>query len=270
MKIHQLELSGIHHIHDALRAPFTDQFFIWWSYVDTPWFSILFLATIIYLFNRKEGISLLFLFIISGVVNILLKQYFHMPRPCQIDPSVAILCLKSFGFPSGAAQTGTLIAGAAFVKCRHMGYKIAAAIFALFLYFSRIYLGVHFFTDILGGIAVGIGLIFIYVKLFPLIEKHWAKFAYLLTALLFLIGGAKMLAVGGITLGIGIGLQLSRGQKLPSSRPTRILTLFTVLIGTYGLIYLGLTHTAIQPLALLLAGLWFSHLGSLLTHQIKT
>jgi membrane-associated phospholipid phosphatase len=262
MDMHQIELSGIHHIQAVLRGPITDAFFIGWSYVDTPWFSILFLATITYLISRKEGISLLFLFIISGAVNTLLKQYFHLPRPCQIDPSVAILCLKSFGFPSGAAQTGTLIAGAALVKCRQLSWKIGGVIFALFLYFSRIYLGVHFFTDILGGIVVGASLVLIYYKLFPLLEKQWPRCALILSVIFFLIGGTRMLALSGMTLGIGIGLWLAGEKKLPSSRLRRLITLCVVLIGTYGLIYLGFVQEAIQIPALLLAGLWFSYLGS--------
>jgi membrane-associated phospholipid phosphatase len=173
MAIHQLELNGIKHLQDALRSPFTDTFFIYWNYVDTAWFVISFVAIIMYLFNRKEGISLLFIFIISGIVNLLLKGYFDMPRPCHIDPSVGILFFKSSGFPSGAAQTATIIAGVAFAKCRRSIYKMLAVIFALFVCFSRVYLGLHYFTDILGGIAVGIGLLAIYVKLFPLVDKYW-------------------------------------------------------------------------------------------------
>lgn len=267
MGLQQLELQWIHCIQNALRCLFADAFFICWNYVDTAWFLIAFVSIITYLFNRKEGTSLLFIFILSGIANMVLKEYFQLPRPCHIDALTSILYHKSFGFPSGAAQTATIIAGVAFAKCRKKIYKVLAVLFALFFYFSRIYLGLHFFSDILGGFVVGICLLLIYLKLFPLIEKHWEKFAFSLSTFFFFLGGLKMLPQVAMVLGIAIGLLLAKRTKLSSSQFTKILTLFNVIFGTASLIYLGESYSSIKPLMTFLAGLWFIHLGSYLTEK---
>ncbi len=264
MTIHQVELNWIHHLQKALRSPLTDTFFIYWDYVDSAWFILIFVATIMYFFNRKEGISLLFIFIISGIVNVLLKKYFEIPRPCHIDPSVGIICYQSFAFPSGAAQTAAIIVGIAYAKCRQNITKIIAGLFALFLCFSRVYLGLHYFTDILAGIVVGIGLVILYLKLFPLLEKHWTKFAFGLSVLCLALGGMKMLPQAAMILGIGVGLWLGKNNTLSHSKQIRILTLFVVIIGSSGLLYLGETFPYIKPLATLFAGFWFTYLGSYL------
>lgn len=260
--MYQTELSWIQKLHDVLGGPFLNQFFIYWNYIDSFGFALILVASLMYLFNRKEGTALLFLFIISAVVNFLLKHYFHMPRPCQIDPSIGLICLESYGFPSGAAQTGTIIAGAALAKCRKMSIKILAVIFALFLYFSRVYLGVHFPTDILGGFIVGIGLVALYLELFPLVEKHWDKFAFCLSTLFFILGGEKMLEEAAIVLGIGLGLLLF---KIKPIRYPKILTLIIALAGSLSLLYFGKKQQSMHLFLSALAGLWYIYLGPLVS-----
>ena len=187
-----------------------------------------------------------------------------MPRPFQIDPSVGIVYHKSFGFPSGAAQTATIIAGVAYARCSRYLIKILSTLFALTLCFSRIFLGLHFFTDILGGIAVGFLLVIIYLKVFPLIKKSWDIFALGLSILLFLLGGVKMLPKVGMLLGIAAGLRFSKQTQVPTSWTARLITLFFVIAGTFLLIYVGKTYRSIKPFTTCLAGFWFTHLGNFL------
>jgi len=254
--LYEIQLRWIHKLQDGMRGPITDPFFIFFNSLDSAWFVLLFVACIMYLFNRKEGVSILFLFILSGAINMVLKQLFHSPRPCQIDPSIGILCFKSFGFPSGASQTGTLVAGIALTKCRSNWLRIIGVLFGLTMCFSRIYLGVHFITDVLGGIAIGVGLLFIYVKLFPLIEDHFAKFAFCLTAL-FLFGGKAMLSHMCISLGIGIGLLFLDKLELPKSWALRFLTLLIVIVGT-----VLLQKLQVKAVEMALIGFWFIYLGN--------
>lgn len=269
MTIHQFEMSWIYKLQTALRGPFTDTFFIYWNYIDTLWFTLIFIAAIAYLFNRKEGISLLFILIISGIINAVLKIYFQLPRPCHLDPSVGILCSVNFGFPSGAAQTATIIAGVAFARCRRNSLKIVAGIFALLLCFSRIYLGLHFFTDILGGIGVGMGLLVIYFKLFPHLEKHWAKVGFSLSFLFFLIGGEKMFYQAGLLLGLAAGFLLSKNNLNSPKLTTRVLTFFVVALGSLLFVYLGEIYPFLKYPAIILAGFWFSYLGSYCCNRLK-
>ncbi|MCI5052630.1 MAG: phosphatase PAP2 family protein [Simkaniaceae bacterium] len=256
MTYQEMQLSWMHQIHDAMRSSFTDTFFILWNYVDTPWFILLFVSIITYLFNRKEGIAFLFIFLISGIVNQLLKGYFMEARPFQVDPTIGLIYIKGFSFPSGSAQTATLIAGAAIAKCK-MPLKILGTLFALLLCFSRIYLGVHYPSDILGGILAGLILLVIYLKVFPLLENHWAKFAFALS-LLFLV--VKQYTMGGVALGLACGLALPMEKE-----PKGFLTLLVVLIGSAILLFLD----RFSMLFAIFTGLWFIYLGPKLIQRCR-
>jgi undecaprenyl-diphosphatase len=113
---------------------------------------------------RKSWYQLLALGLAVGggsLLNILLKHFFHRQRPVLENP---LLTLSSFGFPSGHTMGATLFYGvlAIFVaqsvrtwRLRAFTSWIAALAIGL-IGLSRIYLGAHYLTDVLGAIAVGL------------------------------------------------------------------------------------------------------------------
>ncbi len=100
----------------------------------------------------------LWLFIPGGVtLNVLMKHGFERPRPALDD---ALLTLSTFSFPSGHASGTTLLYGffalVVLVHAPKPGWRWVTAAVALLLIglvcWSRVYLGVHFFTDVLAGV----------------------------------------------------------------------------------------------------------------------
>ncbi len=270
MNLHKIELDWIHQLQNALRCPFLDNFFIGFSYVDSTWFLIILVAIVWYLINRDVGISLLFIFIISGVINHFLKIYFDLPRPCQAEPILGVICLSSPGFPSGAAQSATLISGVIFAKCKNKIFWIAGLLFAFLLCFSRIYLGVHYFSDILGGIVVGGFLLIIYLKVFPLIEKNWWKFAIALSIFFMIVGGLKLISQATLTLGIAVGLLLTKMIEVDRKKSwyIRSMETLTVILGTCALLSGGIYYPHLKIYFAFVSGLWFSYLGSWLIQKV--
>jgi membrane-associated phospholipid phosphatase len=97
----------------------------------------------------------------GSLLNILLKHFFHRQRPVLENPLVT---LSSFGFPSGHTMGATLFYGVLAVfaaqsvrtwRWRALTFCIAALAIVL-IGLSRIYLGAHYLTDVLGAIAVGL------------------------------------------------------------------------------------------------------------------
>jgi membrane-associated phospholipid phosphatase len=94
------------------------------------------------------------------LLTVILKYAFHRSRPAWDDP---ILLIGSFGFPSGHAMAATLLYGflAAFIarKVRAWRWRVlvvlAAGMLIVLVGFSRLYLGVHYLTDVLAGMAAG-------------------------------------------------------------------------------------------------------------------
>jgi membrane-associated phospholipid phosphatase len=113
---------------------------------------------------RKSWYQLLALVLGIGggsLLNILLKHFFHRQRPVLENPLVT---LSSFGFPSGHTMGSTLFYGllAIFVahSIRSWRWSVfsfgVASLWVALIGVSRIYLGAHYLTDVLGAIAVGL------------------------------------------------------------------------------------------------------------------
>ena len=88
--------------------------------------------------------------------NILLKNWVARPRPCWLDPTVQLLIANptDFSFPSGHTLSSAIGATVLTRTDRRFGW--AAVPLAALIAFSRLYLYVHFPSDILGGAVLGV------------------------------------------------------------------------------------------------------------------
>ena len=126
-------------------------------------YSVSGLAALLLMWRRAWYPVLLLLFAIpcGGWLNVLLKSAFERERPVVAHPLVA---LESFSFPSGHTMGATLFYGLAVVFAfywvrawRSRVWIIAAASFVVFLVgLSRIAIGAHFLSDVVGAIAAGL------------------------------------------------------------------------------------------------------------------
>ncbi len=95
------------------------------------------------------------------LLNVLLKHAFRRGRPLFDNP---LLTLASYSFPSGHAVAATLLYGAlaSFAVwrlrawCGRVLAVLAAVSLVLLVSFSRLYLGVHYLSDVLAGTAAGV------------------------------------------------------------------------------------------------------------------
>ena len=96
----------------------------------------------------------------SGLLigNLLLKNLIARPRPCWINTDVQLLINnpKDFSFPSGHTLHCFIAAAALMYYDRRLGWPML--FIAVLVAFSRMYLYVHFPTDILAGAALGAGI----------------------------------------------------------------------------------------------------------------
>jgi membrane-associated phospholipid phosphatase len=113
-------------------------------------------------FSVRLGIMLL----ASASLNCYVKILFHSPRPFWFSDSIKPLSMEtSFGFPSGHAQNSLSIWGLMSVYVKRNWFWALSAAVVLLVGLSRIYLGMHFATDVLGGWLIGAALVFLFLRL---------------------------------------------------------------------------------------------------------
>jgi len=159
-----------------------DYFFSFFSLKGSSVFIwILIIVIVIIIEERKNpGISIRdkkFMLMFSGsfiftffVADIFLKNFFRRPRPYLLSQTfhsnlIAGICPVDFSFPSAHAATAFAAAGILthFDKKRRWFYYTVAILIS----YSRIYLGCHYFFDVLFGAVLGYVLskIFLYIKI---------------------------------------------------------------------------------------------------------
>lgn len=140
---------------------------------DTPgiiWF-VIGIILLIPKKTRKLGVLLFAGLAISSVINNLaLKELIQRPRPYNIDAEVwknagytyvwpdLIKKSSSWSFPSGHTSTSIGAAFALLLGCKNkkLGIGIPVFILSLLVGFSRIYVHVHYPTDVIAGAVVGL------------------------------------------------------------------------------------------------------------------
>ena len=173
--IQNLDFSVLLFLQEHVRNGFFDDFWRGITFLgEIGWFWIV-SALVLLFFRRTRRIgftALLALLFGLLITNICLKNLVARVRPYDAYEVLQPLISKphDWSFPSGHACASF---AAAFVYFRQLPkkYGIAALVLAALIAFSRLYLGVHYPTDVLGGIFAGL----VSAGLALRVEKRMAK-----------------------------------------------------------------------------------------------
>lgn len=162
-------LQGLH----ARASPSLDRFFVLVSRIGFAWgtvpFDVLFIAWLAYRRRFRDGLFFALAVVGSLLLDVAGKAYFHRDRP---DLWLSITPEYTYSFPSGHAM-GSATLGAALV---FLGWNTrwrwpvaaAAVVFVFLVGLSRVYLGVHYPSDILAGWCAALAWVF---GIFKLVDR---------------------------------------------------------------------------------------------------
>lgn len=130
------------------------------SFLGQEDFLVLFTAFMYWCVSPSWGMRMLAVLLLSSFTNGVLKWLFHAPRPYWVAPEVRALSTEtSYGIPSGHAQIGVAYWGMLAAMVRRPWFWITGMALVLAISLSRVYLGVHFPHDVLGGWLIGAALL---------------------------------------------------------------------------------------------------------------
>jgi membrane-associated phospholipid phosphatase len=137
-------------------SPALDSLFKGLSGLGVEDFLMLLLPLVLWCIDRRNGLRLSLLFLVSTIIGAYAKVIFNQPRPFEMDSRVQALEQPTDrGFPSLHTQNAVVVWGYLASAFKRRWLWVLAAALIVLIPLSRLYLGVHFPTDLLGGYVFG-------------------------------------------------------------------------------------------------------------------
>jgi membrane-associated phospholipid phosphatase len=190
-------------------SPTLDAFFKTITTLGAEQAFLLILPFVFWCVNKRIGVRLSVLLVLSSTINSALKLLLDQPRP-TVDRVQVLAEETSPGLPSGHSQNSLVVYGYLAAQVRQPWAWAAATGIVLGVGLSRIYLGVHFPTDVLGGWLIGIALLALYLRFEPDVElalraRPWIQRFVLAVALPLVLFLAKPNEDSAQLMGIFLG-----------------------------------------------------------------
>ncbi len=175
------------------------------SFLGTETFYLLVAPALVWCLDPVWGLRTGLVLMISGAVNYVGKLIGTGPRPYWVTDTVQPWSAEtSFGVPSGHAQNGAAVWGALAAGVHKPWAWVVAALLALLIGVSRLFLGVHFPHDVLVGWLLGALILTLVLRL----EKPVLGFLNRYKAgdqILFALGASLVLILAGAVVRLLLG-----------------------------------------------------------------
>lgn len=213
------------------RIEWLDPLFRFLNFFDTPYFFFVLIPVIWLGFSYQWGLRIFYWSILNNFTINFAKNAIGWTRPSTDLPEIGLFHPSSFGFPSGGAQVAMFLGGLLIYYWRTPTAWVIGTSYILLLSFTRLYLGVHYPLDILGGWVFAWILIALFIFSKEPLEKWLAKkglkFSFLLSlaiplSLLLAFPQPSTYYSMGSALGIGIGTYFSLQNHLFLPKPKNL------------------------------------------------
>ncbi|MEM0201490.1 MAG: phosphatase PAP2 family protein [Candidatus Micrarchaeaceae archaeon] len=141
---------------------------------------IILLIIALYLFYKKDKNVFAFLFaaVLIYVLTDIIKLIIREPRPCTVSDLSWINTVgcdsSTFSFPSNHS---TILTGLSVFVGSYKYLRIIYIVWLILILFGRVYLGAHYFTDVIAGFIIGLLIGLLVYKFKAKINDFFSKIA---------------------------------------------------------------------------------------------
>ncbi len=277
MPFHDWQLQWILRLSEY-RTETLDRLFLFLNYFDSVFFVFVLVPIVWIGISYRWGIKIFYLMLLNVAFNSLLKQLVGWPRPSTDCPEVGLVHFNNGGFPSGAVQTSVMLSILLIYYWRTRLSVVIAVVYVAAMAFSRLYLGVHYPIDLLGGVISGSVVAIVFLKMVHPLERalisylscsRWVLGWRLAVAMILPVLGVALvdrnlalLSIGSVA-GMWVGVYVSGLYRLylPDAKtmPQRIYRGLFAALGVFLILGFGSAHIVLSGCVI---ALWMSLLAS--------
>ena len=164
LALQEMELNFLHTLRNASNA-FLDFLFECITFLGEQYVYIVIIIVVYFAIDKRKAENIVYAIFTSALVNGILKLFVHRARPFSPEHPNPVKPAREetatgYSFPSGHTQNSAVTYTSVALQFRKRWMYIAAPILIVAIGFSRLWLGVHYPTDVLAGLILGVGVSF--------------------------------------------------------------------------------------------------------------
>ncbi|MBL3822184.1 phosphatase PAP2 family protein, partial [Bacillus cereus] len=163
--------------------------------------------------SKRKAFHMIVMLCFSGYIGIVIKEFMKTPRPYTYDgiQSLYEKSAASYSFPSTHVQLATTFWGSFMILCKKRIIWIIGIVFIILVAISRLYLRVHWLSDIIGAVLFSVIVVYLYTKVtmglsdrkFILLQRIILAVSLIMYVMTSQVDNLKLLGVlTGSTIGI--------------------------------------------------------------------
>ncbi|MGG0120388.1 phosphatase PAP2 family protein [Bacillus paranthracis] len=163
--------------------------------------------------SKRKAFHMIVMLCFSGYIGIVIKEFMKIPRPYTYDgiQSLYEKSAASYSFPSTHVQLATTFWGSFMILCKKRIIWIIGIVFIILVAISRLYLRVHWLSDIIGAALFSVIVVYLYTKVtmglsdrkFILLQRIILAVSLIMYVMTSQVDNLKLLGVlTGSTIGI--------------------------------------------------------------------